>query len=217
MLGAITFFFTISANATCNGALTTSGAVASEDSLATARRMIASKGTERDKLFREEPHYIRIREGIPDSISLVDPVGKIFRHYTSPETLKLILASRTLRAGATPFYYSGYVVDYNVDLTGVFITTREHRPESIGVRPELSSAYVDFKLSANTGILYLRDGILLVPGTARPEGWKVNLYRSPQRSMYPDYAEEFAAWDKNGIPVPLEIPIEVVSSSDGGL
>lgn len=177
--------------------------------------MLATKGTERDKLFVEVPHYIRIREGIPESIALVAPKGLMFRHYTSPETLAKILKSRRLRAGSTPFYYSGYVADYNVDLTGIFITTPEYRPESIGVRPENAGAYVDFKLGDNIGILALRDGIMLVPGTAVPETWKVNLYRSPQRSMYTDYAREFAQWDQHGIPVALEIPIEILRSSPG--
>lgn len=173
-----------------------------------ARQMFESRGTETDMLFREVPHFIRIRQGLPSSIELVDPAGLVFRHYTNAQSLKKILHEKKLLAGATPFYYSGYIVDYNVDLTGIFLTEPGVPPSYIGVRPE-NSSYVDFKLDSRTGVLRLREGILLIPGSPRIEGWKLQIYRE-RRSEYPEYAAEFLRWDREGIPVPLEIPIEVV-------
>ncbi len=185
-------------------------------SLEIAKNMIEAsqtkRGMERNKLFVEEPHYIRIRVGMPPTLKLISSEGKVFRHYTSKEGLQEILKTKGLRAGWTPFYYSGYITDYNEDLTGIFITTPEVGPDTIGVRPE-NSVFVDFRFLENTGILYLRDGILLVPGPPSIELWKLHLYQSERREYYQDYAEEFAKWDMQGIPEPLTVPIEVIDYS----
>lgn len=181
-------------------------------SQANALKMYEERGSEKDKLFVEEPHHIRIRVGMPSTLKIVSPHGKTFRHYTSQAGLKKILDSKRLQAGWTPFYYSGSLSDYNESLTGIFITTPDVAPYSIGVRAE-NSAYVDFKLNDATGILFLRDGIMLIPGEGKPEGWKVDVYKNGQRATYTGYEEEFARWDIEGIPQPLEMPIEIIGHS----
>src|SRR5271168_1001468 len=87
-------------------------------SMANAKKMMAERGTEKDKLFVDVTHFTRIKTGIPASIQLGSVAGKVFRQYTSQDGLQNILESKTLRAGWMPFNYSGYMTDYNEDLTG---------------------------------------------------------------------------------------------------
>ena len=174
-----------------------------------ATRMMAERGSEKNRVAADEPHYIRIRAGMPSTLKLVSPEGQIFRHYTSEQVLQKILVSKNLRAGWTPFYYSGYISDYNESLTGIFMTSPGTQPHSVGVRSE-NKGFLDFKVPAGTGILYLRDGILLIPGNPTVEPWKIKIYQSKDRQLYNDYALEFSQWDKYGILPPLEIPIEIV-------
>lgn len=185
--------------------------------LETAKQMIAASrtesGAERNKFFREEPHFVRIRVGMPATLRLVPSEGKVFRHYTTKSRLQEILKTKMLQASWTPFYYSAFMVDYNEDLTGVFITTPEFKANQVGVREE-NASFIDFKLPANTGILYIRDGVLLIPGTPTAEPWKVRLYQSEDRKYHQDHAEEFARWDREGIPQPLTVSIEVVGHSE---
>jgi hypothetical protein len=68
-------------------------------SLANAKKMMALRGTETDKLFVDLTHHIRIRTGIPSTLKLVSPDGKVFRHYTSEQGLQKILQSLVLEAG----------------------------------------------------------------------------------------------------------------------
>lgn len=177
-----------------------------------AEQFYNARGTEYDVLVREMPHFIRIRRGVPATIRVVDAKEKIFRHYTSPQALQTIIHSSTLRAGWTPFYYSGSLSDYNQDLTGVFLTTPEVGARNVGVR-DGQSEFVDVKLLDGTGVLWVRDNIYLIPGQPSMESWKVDLYRSVNRGLYTDYASEFAEWDRNGIPAPLIIPVQIIRSS----
>lgn len=187
------------------------------DTLETAKKMIeASKtkeGLEKDKLFVQEPHYVRIRVGMPSTLRLIPPEGRVFRQYTNRVQFQEILDSNKLVAGATPFYYSGYIVDYNEDLTGIFITDPGVRPSSVGVRPENSECYVDFKLTSDTGILWMRNEIYMIPGVPKIESWKLDIYRGPDRGKYSEYAEQFALWDQQGVPEPVMVDIEIVGSS----
>lgn len=110
--------------------------------------------------IRGVPHWLKL---VPD-----EKVADLkLRHYVgSEEWREAILATQKLIVGPTPYVRSDYpprwFIEKYLDLTGVFLTTRERVPDEVGV---FSTSYVELELLPGTPVFELeKDRIYMIAG-----------------------------------------------------
>ncbi len=163
-------------------------------------------------LFEKETLSILEVRGLPESTELItNPQDIIFRYYTEPTTLKEILRNQEIVAGPMPYVVKTMVsTRYFTDLTGVFLTTSDFLGSDIGVPNR--KAFVDLKVSQDTAVLKLEEGIYLIPGVGGARPWLLEKYREYKLSgiLKTEYREVFETWDKDGVPNPFTTKIKIV-------
>lgn len=148
-----------------------------------AGKMLSRKEDGVESTSLNGPHSDKIRldvRGVPYWVKLVPVVeGLKLRHYVGVEEWRQgILETQKLIAGPTPYVRSDYpprwFIEKYLDVTGVFLTTRELGPDQVGV---FSTSYVEVELLPGTPLIELeKDRIYLIPG---PPGTVVPVVASP--------------------------------------
>ena len=166
------------------------------------------------KKFDGDIEYVA--RGIPNGAKLRTAYhGEIFRHYaTTDENVQKIINSSSLVAGNLPYITQGGGIRVSyVDLTGIFLTLPNFRPDQIGVSKESINAYVDVYLPSGTEVLDLEPGIILVPGPGNVPPWLRKYYEQWQHSVdsVPNYMHvAMKRFDEQGgIIPPLEQKITI--------
>lgn len=114
--------------------------------------------------FDESPRHkdsVKLKiYGVPASVKPVEALG-VWRHYTSE--LNAILQQRVLRSTRNPYVRSEHdrYRETYPSLYGVFVTTRQPPHAHIGVHD--SNPFIDFEMSPETPLLFLSEGIFLIP------------------------------------------------------
>jgi hypothetical protein len=106
------------------------------------------------------------------------------------------------------------------DLTGVFLTTPDHKPNQVGLAANTTPEfYIDLKLSSSVPLLELEEGILMIPLPHRTRDWVADYYRrykSGEKLSKDDEAMCKRIEAKGGIPPEYEIPVEIVEHGKFG-
>lgn len=158
-------------------------------------------------------------KGLPEGARIARTDGsEVFRHYTTEEGLRSVLAGGGLWNGFVAYVQrsSGLWRKTFRGLDGVFLTKPGVSGDVVGVPAREFPRYVDVRLPAGLPLVELEAGrIFLVPLPARTRGWIADLYRrwASGGEVSPTYAKAVADLDAEGGPGPdLSLPVDVVAS-----
>lgn len=158
-------------------------------------------------------------KGLPEGARVARTDGsEVFRHYTTEEGLRSVLAGGGLWNGFVAYVQrsSGLWRKTFRGLDGVFLTKPGVPGDVVGVPAREFPRYVDVRLPAGLPLVELEAGrIFLVPLPARTRGWIADLYRrwASGGEVSPTYAKAVADLDAEGGPGPdLALPVDVVAS-----
>lgn len=185
-------------------------------SQANAKELLARKkaGLSTREILSDPEKSSVIVAGVPAFVTLHGfAASKIFRHYTAREAVEAIVHSGWLKAGTLPYITVGGGIRRTYeDLTGVFVTTPEFRPEFVGLARGADKNYVDFYFHRGTAVVEIEKGILLVPGKQDFPGWLKAEYRKWRDGHYvpPEYEKEMLARMEQAGIEPATVPIRIV-------
>jgi hypothetical protein len=161
-----------------------------------------------------------IIEGIPSFVKPVNPEGVVYRHYVTGDAMPIILKTRQLKTGITPYVIlsPGYSREVYTDLVGIFLTTPQTPPEKVGLRRDPKMNYIDFTLYEGAPVVEIEKEILLIPGRPDLPAWLKALYEEYKTNGRADthYVEVFRKADERGGASPTFMRINLKSYSLDG-
>jgi hypothetical protein len=152
-------------------------------------------------------------KGLPPQARLAPTGATVYRHYTTKEGLRSILASKGIWNGFLSHIdlTKGVSRETHVHLTGVFFTTPERDAANEDVLAHDAPYFVDVRIPEGLPLLETQAGKkFLIPLPARTIGWVRDAYRKWIEGGS-DPSSVARNLDREGGPGPeLTVPVEIV-------
>lgn len=183
-------------------------------SIAQSWMALQAQGTSQRDLFPGQPERSSlIITGIPKFIKLINPDGRIFRHYIGAN-MATILETSQLKTGITPYVVVNPGISREVydDLIGIFLTNPETAPEIVGLPRNSNADYIDFTLYVGTPVVEIEPEILVIPGRPDVPQWLKKMYFEYKRTgnAEPTYLSAFEKLDKRGDISPTFMKVKII-------